>query len=351
MTHKRGTQITIKDIAKQLGISPSTVSRALQNSPKISQSTRTKVLKLAKQLRYEPNQIALGLKNQSTKTIGVIMPEIVHFFFSTIISGIEEIAYANGYSVIFCQSNESYEKEVLDTKNLLAHRVDGILASPSRETTNFAHFQEIKSRNIPLVFFDRIPEGIVAPKVAIDDFQAAKAATQHLIDQPCQRIAHLSGPLTIELGKQRLEGYLAALKENQLPYNEEYIIDCVEGTKESGYLSTKQLLNLKNPPDALFANNDMAALGAMQAIKEAQLKIPEDIAVMGFSNWQFCSLVEPTLSSVEQPGLEMGRLAAQTLLELLEGTLSLNSNAVKVLDTKVVARNSSLKSAADLVVK
>lgn len=343
MVPKKGNQATIKDIARQLNISPSTVSRALKNNPKISLTTRKKVLDLAKRLKYEPNRIALGLKSQSTKTIGVLIPEIIHFFFSTIISGIEEIAYSRGYTVMFCQSNESYEKEVLDTKALLSHRVDGILASYSRETTNFAHFQEIKNRHIPIVFFDRIPDGVVAPKVAIDDYQAAKTATQHLIDQSCRKIAHLAGPLTLELGQKRLKGYLSALEENDLPEVPEYIIDAIEGTKERGYLCMNQLLDLAERPDAVFANNDMIALGAMMAIKEAGLKIPQDIAVVGFSNWQFCSLVEPQLSSIAQPGLEMGRLAATLLFDLLEDKPVPNVNRVRVLETELVVRDSSLR--------
>lgn len=346
MAFKKRNQATIKDIAQQLNISPSTVSRALNNNPLISTKTKEKVIALAKRLKYQPNKIALGLKNQSTKTIGVIIPEIVHFFFSTIISGIEEVAYDRGYTVMFCQSNESYEKELLDTKALLSHRVDGILASHSRETSNFAHFQEVKTRGIPLVFFDRIPKDIVAPKVGIDDFAAAKSATQHLIEQGCTRIAHIAGPLALEIGQKRLEGYQSALTDHQLDPSDDLIIEALAGSKEEGYRCMKSLLakNQNQIPDGLFANNDISAIGAIMAIKEAGLKVPEDVAVVGFSNWQFCSLIEPQLSSIGQPGLEMGRLAANILIDLLEGQTVERINKLKVLPTKLVIRASSKRS-------
>ena len=334
-------QVTIKDIAKKLGISPSTVSRALKNNPSISPATRKKVIELANKLQYEPNKIALSLKNQSTKTIGVIIPEIIHFFFSTVISGIEKVAYSKGYTVLLCQSNESYEKEVIDTKALLSHRVDGILVSHSRETTNFDHFSEVKNRNIPIVFFDRIPNDFDAPSVIIDDFSAAQQATQHLIHQGCKRIAHLAGPKNLEISQKRVQGYLSALEQNNLEKKDSYIINCYEGTKEEGYLGMKKLLQLRPFPDGIFANNDVLAFGAMKAIKDAGLNIPQDIAVIGFSNWNFSSLIEPRLSSVAQPGLDMGKMAVTTLIDQLENSLQFDNCTAKVLPTDLIIRESS----------
>lgn len=336
-------QVTIKDLAKQLGISPSTVSRALKNHPNISQETKSKVRDLAVKLKYEPNRIALSLKNQSSKTIGVIIPEIIHFFFSTIISGIEEIAYSRGYSVMFCQSNESSEKEKLDMMALLSHRVDGMLVSHSRETSNFDHFNEIHARNVPLVFFDRVPKQIEAPKVIIDDFEAGKQATQHLIGKRCKKIAHLAGSLNLEICQNRKEGYLTALRENNYLVEDHLIIDCGKGEQRDGYRCMRDMLKAGNVPDAIFANNDIIALGAMMAIKEAGLRMPEDIAIVGFSNWQFSSLTEPQLSSIAQPGIEMGKVAMQTLFDILDEKIDINADITKVLPSKLVVRASSNK--------
>ncbi len=337
----KSRQVTIKDIAKQLGISPSTVSRALKDHPDISPDTKKLVNDLAKELHYEPNTIALSLRSQKTNTIGIIIPEIIHFFFSTIISGIEEVAYNAGYTVMICQSNESYEKEVLDTKSLLSHRVDGFLVSYSRETKDFAHFQEIISRNRPIVFFDRIPEGIEAPKVIIDDEEASRNATLHLIDQGCKRIAHFAGPLSLQISQKRLKGYKSALEKFNIEAKEAYVTVCADGTKEEGYACMKALLALKEIPDGIFTSNDIAAYGAMIAIKEAGLSIPNDIAVVGFSNWQFSSLIEPQLSSVSQPGLEMGRAAARILIEELQNKEDIKSDITKTLPTNLIIRTSS----------
>ena len=339
----KNKQVTIKDLAKELHISPSTVSRALKDHPDISPETKKLVNDLSKKLNYEPNPIALSLRSQKTNTIGVIVPEIIHFFFSTVISGIEEVAYDAGYSVMFCQSNESYEKEVIDTKALLSHRVDGLLVSYSRETKNFDHFKKVQDRNVPLVFFDRTPKDIDAPKVIINDEQAANSATLHLIDQGCKKIAHLAGPLTLQISQKRLKGYKTALEDHKMLIKDEYIIDCGHGNKEEGYSSMKQLLALEKIPDGVFANNDIAAYGAMIAIKEAGLNIPNDIAVVGFSNWQFSSLIEPQLSSVSQPGLEMGRAAARILIEQMKSTEEESPNITKILPTNLIIRTSSDK--------
>ena len=339
----KSKQVTIKDIAKALNISPSTVSRALKDHPDISAETKKLVNDLSEKLNYEPNPIALSLRSQKTNTIGVIIPEIVHFFFSTVISGIEEVAYDAGYSVMFCQSNESYEKEVIDTKALLYHRVDGLLVSYSRETKNFDHFKQVQSRNVPLVFFDRTPKDIEAPKIIINDEQAGNSATLHLIDQGCKKIAHLAGPLALQISQKRLDGYKKALQAHKIEINDSYIIDCGHGNKEEGYASMKELLALKEIPDGVFANNDIAAYGAMIAIKEAGLHIPDDIAVVGFSNWQFSSLIEPQLSSIAQPGLEMGRAAARILIEQMNASDDEFSNITKTLPTDLIIRASSLK--------
>src|SRR6478752_56464 len=311
-------QVTIKDIARELGISPSTVSRALKDHPDISPATKKAVNELAEKLNYQTNIVALSLRQSKTNTLGVIIPELVHFFFSTVISGIEDVAYSAGYNVIITQSNESFAREAINIKALFNSRVDGMLISLSRETGTFDHLEGILAKGVPMVFFDRIYDNGNSSMVIVDDLSGAKDATRHLIEQGCKRIAHLEGPPNLAISKQRLEGYLEALKDNNIPVNKSIIMECPLGTIEEGKKATEKLLAMSEPPDAIFATNDPAAMGAMQAIKEAGLKIPKDIAVVGFSNWFFSALLEPPLTSVDQPGFEMGQEAAKLLIRQIE---------------------------------
>ncbi len=341
-------QVTIKDIARELGISPSTVSRALKDHPDISPDTKKAVNELAEKLNYQPNIVALSLRQSKTNTIGVIIPEIVHFFFSTVISGIEDVAYSAGYNVILAQSNESQTREISDIKALFNSRVDGMLMSVSRETTNFDHIESMLAKGVPIVFFDRVYDTGQASKIIVDDFTGAKEATLHLIDQGCKRIAHIEGPPNLEISKQRLEGYKEALKEHNMPFNKELVAICPSGTIEEGKKATEKLLSLKNPPDAIFATNDPAAMGAMQAIKAKGLKMPNDVALVGFSNWFFSSLMDPPLSSVDQPGFEMGQEAAKLLIRQIEKQEKDDEDITpetKILKTRLIIRESSLKKA------
>lgn len=339
-------QVTIKDIARELGISPSTVSRALKDHPDISPDTKKAVNELAEKLNYQPNIVALSLRQSKTNTIGVIIPEIVHFFFSTVISGIEDVAYSAGYNVILAQSNESQTREISDIKALFNSRVDGMLMSVSRETTNFDHIESMLAKGVPIVFFDRVYDTGQASKIIVDDFTGAKEATLHLIDQGCKRIAHIEGPPNLEISKQRLEGYKEALKEHNIPFNKELVAICPSGTIEEGKKATEKLLSLKNPPDAIFATNDPAAMGAMQAIKAKGLKMPDDVALVGFSNWFFSSLMDPPLSSVDQPGFEMGQEAAKLLIRQIEKQEKDDEDITpetKILKTRLIIRESSQK--------
>lgn len=342
----RYNQVTIKDIARELGISPSTVSRALKDHPDISPDTKKAVNELAEKLNYQPNIVALSLRQSKTNTIGVIIPEIVHFFFSTVISGIEDVAYSAGYNVILAQSNESQTREISDIKALFNSRVDGMLMSVSRETTNFDHIESMLAKGVPIVFFDRVYDTGQASKIIVDDFTGAKEATLHLIDQGCKRIAHIEGPPNLEISKQRLEGYKEALKEHNMTFNKELVAICPSGTIEEGKKATEKLLSLKNPPDAIFATNDPAAMGAMQAIKAKGLKMPTDVALVGFSNWFFSSLMDPPLSSVDQPGFEMGQEAAKLLIRQIEKQEKDDEDITpetKILKTRLIIRESSLK--------
>jgi LacI family transcriptional regulator len=338
----KSSQVTIKDIAKVLGISPSTVSRALNDHPDISEGTKKEVAKLANELHYEPNVVAQNLRSQKTNTIGVIVPEIIHFFFSTVISGIEEVAYKAGYTVMFCQSGESYERELTDTKSLLNHRIDGLIVSFSKETTNFDHFKEAADK-IPLVLFDRETDELNVSKIIVDDYNGAVMATQHLINQKCTKIAHLAGPDNLSIGAERKRGYVDTLKKNNQSVISDYILPCFKGTMDEGFNAMQRLLELKVIPDAVFANNDSAAFGAMRAIKEAGLHIPNDIAVVGFSNWQFSSLTDPQLTTVAQPGLDIGRAAAKRLIAELQNKELQDEPITQVLKTDLIIRNSSKK--------
>lgn len=339
-------QVTIKDIARELGISPSTVSRALKDHPDISIATKKAVNELADKLNYQPNIVALNLRQKKTNTIGVIIPEIVHFFFSTVISGIEDVAYQGGYNVILAQSNESYQREMTDMKALFNSRVDGMLLSLSRETTNYDHIESIISKGVPIVFYDRMYKNPNTSNVIVDDYLGAKEAVSHLIDQGCKRIAHLEGTSKLLISEDRLRGYQDALKENNIEFNKDLIIDCPDGNFEEGKKMTKKLLEMSKPPDAIFANNDPLAMGAMMAIKESGLKIPDDIAIVGFSNWFFGELMEPSLTTVDQPGFEMGQEAARLLIkqiEMKEKDLEDYKPETKILKTRLIIRNSSLR--------
>jgi len=311
------TQITIKDIARALNISPSTVSRALKNHPDISQSTKDSVNKYAQDFHYVPNTLALSLRMSRNNTIGVIVPEIVHYFFSSILSGIEQVARQEGFNVIICQSNEKYDNEIGNTKALISTRVSGVLACLSKHTTNYDHFQDIIDNEIPLVFFDRICIGITTDRVVVDDYSGALAAVEYLIQTGCKRIAFYSSPLHLEISKNRKNGYLDALRKYGLPVDESLIRVC--DTREEAIIITPDILDRPDRPDGFFAINDHCAAGIMYAVKSAKLRIPEDVAIFGFSDGELAKACDPMLSTVEQHGFEMGKNAAGLLLDKING--------------------------------
>ena len=337
----RSTQITIKDIARILGISASTVSRALKDHPDINVDTKKAVNDLAHKLKYQPNAVALSLKNSRSNTIAVIIPEIVHFFFSSVISGIEDVASQKGYTVIICQSNESYEREVANVHTLLSHRVDGILVSVAKETHIFDHFGDLQESGIPLVFFDRIATEIIADQVIIDDLDAAYTATRHLIETGRKRIAHFAGPQNLVIGKDRYQGYLNALTEAGLPVDNRLIVQA--DTFEKAHNAVIEMLDAGIVPDGIFAVNDLTALGAMQTIQKRGYKIPEDIAVVGFSDGRLSGISDPNLTSVDQHGYEMGTTAAEMLFHrIMSDHLEYNPE-IKVLKADLIIRGSSVK--------
>lgn len=313
----KSTQITIKDIAKALKISPSTVSRALKDHPDISPATKQAVRELALELDYQPNSVALSLRKSRTHTIGVVIPQIVHHFFSTVISGIEDVANDAGYQVIICQSNESYTREVLSVQVLMGSRVDGMLVSVAQDTQDVRHFQNLVNKGVPIVFFDRMVNGLEASSVVVDDFGGAYRATEHLIRQGRKQIAHLAGPENLMISRSRRKGYLQALEDFGIKANPDLIVTAGL-TIEEGSAGLKKMLEHGVKPDAIFAANDPVAIGAMRALKEIGLNIPEDVAIIGFSNEPITSLIDPPMTTVAQPGYEMGQLATNMLLQQID---------------------------------
>ncbi|MEZ0483081.1 LacI family DNA-binding transcriptional regulator [Fibrella aquatica] len=333
-------QVTIIDIAEKLSISKSTVSRALTGHPSVRTETRQAVLELAQQMDYQRNMLAINLSSSQSKTIGIIVPEFVTSFFPIVIMGAQEIAAQAGYSVLISQSNETYETEVANAKVMLANRVDGVLISMTRETKNFDHFAVFKRKGIPMVFFNRVCHEIEAPKVVVDDYEGAFKATEHLILSGKQRIAHLAGPPSLYISRKRLEGYKDAHRKHKRPLIDELIIS-YDLNLEKVKIYVKYLLDLPEPPDALFAVNDPTALEALKVIKEQGLTIPEQMAVVGFSNDYGSALIEPGLTTVSQPTREIGQVSAQLLLDQINTDSSVWKPITRVLKTELIIRGSS----------
>jgi len=338
--YKLNKEITLIDIANELNVSKSTVSRALQNHHSIGAETTKAVHELAKKYHYQPNAIAASLFKKSTKTIGVIVPILSHYFFSTVIAGIEDVAYKAGYKVIICQSHELYEREVIVSKTLLSAKVDGLIVSVSKETVNMDHFQQFLDKNIPLIFFDRLPTGIQSNSVSVDDYEGAFKIVEHLIEQGCKRIAHFTGPLNIALAQNRLQGYKDALRKHHIPVNDELIYECgFERTQ--GITTTEKLLTDQVSVDAIFAVCDPVAIGVMLTLKQKSIKIPHDIAVVGFNDDPTATVIDPPLTTVAQPAFKIGVAAADIFLKQVIGPG--RSYIKEVLKTNLTIRQSSLR--------
>lgn len=334
--------VTIHDIARELKISASTVSRALNDNPRISQATKDKIKSLALKMGYQPNIIASNLRNQKTNTIGIVVPLINRHFFSSFISGVEDVAFASGYNVIISQSNDLLEKEKKIVQSLFSNRVDGLIASLSMQTNEFDHFQLFTNKNIPLVFFDRVVPELEAHKIVVDDFAVGFKATQHLIDQGYRRIAHLAGPTVLNTYHDRMEGYKEALRKNNLTVEDELII-FNRLTRMDGQEAIKQLLALPHPPDAVFCGNDTSALSMMVYIKKIGIRIPEDFGLIGFSNEPFSEVVTPSISTLQQPAFEMGVKAAELLIREIETKNKTQNYQTITMPTELVIRESSLR--------
>lgn len=337
------SKVTIYDISKKLNVSAATVSRALNNNPKISLSTRELVLKTAKEMNYKQNRLAQALKSGKSNNVGVIVPYINRSFFSSVIRGIEEELTPHGYHVIICQTHENYEYEIEQINTLINTQIDGIFISVSKNTVKTDHIEKALAENIPLVFFDRRKNVPGFSSVIIDDFQAGYIATKQLIEQGCKKIAYLSGDLNLEIYRNRHDGYCKALEENNIKVNPEYII-LTNSKVESGAAAIQDLWKLKEKPDAIFSASDYTALGAIQELRKMKIKIPEEVCVTGFSNEPFTKYMEQPISSVDQTPQTMGKIAAQVFLEQINGNQKVSIEKKVVLTPELVVRATSNRS-------
>ena len=337
-------KVTLKQIAKELDVSISTVSKALRNSIEISEDTRQKVQAFAKLYNYKPNNIALSLKNKKTKTIGIIIPEIVHHFFATVISGIEQIANENGYSVIVCLSDESFDKEVINMEMLANGSIDGFIMALSKETQlkgDFHHIQEAINQGMPVVMFDRVTNDVLCDKVIIDDQLAAYQAVDFLINNNLKKVALITTIDYVSVGKLRTDGYINALQDHDIKVDDHLIVK-IEDIENCAVKIEKLLKDEK--PDAIFAVNELFAVTAIKAANKIGLKVPDDIAVIGFTDGIISQYSTPTISTVSQNGIKMGGRAAKMLIERLEMEEQEEENEqyrTEVIETHLVEREST----------
>lgn len=334
-------KLTLKQIARELDVSVSTVSKALRDSAEISEETRKKVKAFAKLYNYKPNNIALSLKNRKTRTIGLVLPEIVHDFFATVISGIEEVANKKGYNVIICLSNNSFDREVMNMEMLANGSTDGFILSVAKETQqkeDYHHLEEAINQGMPVVLVDRVVDCITCDKVIIDDTEGAKKAVQHLIDNACERIAIITTVDYVSVGKLRTEGYVQALEENDMQVREDMIlkIEDVDGSEEiiSDFLSGRDI-------DGIFAVNEQFSTSAVKALVNQGRQVPEDVQVVSFSDGELSRRFIPGLTTVNQHGAEMGAKAAELLIERLENSGDDERFRTSVIETSLIQRQST----------
>lgn len=334
---------TLKEIAEKINVSVSTVSKALKGYADVNPETKKLILKTAKEMNYKPNSFAVNLRTKESKTIGLIVPEIVHHFFSSVIKGIIAQAEKKGYLVIILQSNESYELEKKQLELLQNKRVDGILVSIANGTSKFDHFKEVIDNDTPLVMFDKIAKIIDCSKVIIDDRKAAYEATKHLIEIGCKKIAHFRGPLLPQNSIDRFLGYKKALEDFNIPYNSKLVYVLNDVSFEEGKYYAKKLVKEHKNVDGIFVNTDLVAIGAITALNEMNIKVPEDISIVGFSNWFMSTVVSPSLTTINQPGFKMGKEAFKVLYKEIKAKKKNEKFRYKkvVLDTDLIVRNST----------
>lgn len=333
-------EITIYDLAEKLNISATTVSRGLQDHPAINKKTKKKIFDLAAELGYRSNKFARNLRKQQTNTIGVIVPKLNSLFMSSVLSGIEKILNNAGYNLIISQSFEKEAKEKTNTTTMFNSRVDGLIVSLSAETRDYSHFDTFIKKNIPVIFFDRIAGNIQATKVLIDNFKAGYKATEHLIEQGCKQILHITGDVTSNVYRDRFEGYKEALAHHNINFDTDLFISN-DLTEQSIQDALNEVLKRDKLPDGLFITNDSSAAFALTILKEAGLSVPEDIAIVGFNNDLISRVTEPAITTINYPGNEMGENIARILINHLSGEGDLSFTSTVILNTELIIRGSS----------
>jgi len=338
--------ITIKDIAEALNLSISAVSKALKSSYEISEKTQAKVKKYAEEHNYRPNPIAQNLRKGKSKSIAVIVPNIDNNFFSQVINGIESVAFGKEYNVIVTQTHESYQREIINTNHHFSRSVDGLLVSISAETRKTDHFEEVQKLGLPIVFFDRVPEKPETHKIISNNFQGAYDATIHLINNGYRRIAQITSSDFLSISKERLAGYEKALQENGIPVTQSLIKYCAHGgmLRNEIFNSIKELLSLKEKPDAILAASDRLSTNTLAILSEKQIKIPEQIALAGFTNSINAQIFMPPLTAVIQPAFDIGKKATELLVELIESKKPVTAFEKVILDTQPEIRLSSMRN-------
>jgi LacI family transcriptional regulator len=338
----REREVTIYDIADNLNLSIATVSRALKNDPVVNKKTKKKITDLAEKLGYRTNHFAKNLRTQKTNTIGVIIPRLNSYFMSTVIAGMEAVANKAGYNLIISQSAESFEKEIESAGTMFNNRVDGLLVSLAYETKNLDHFNQFLNKKIPLIFFDRAEDQESFANIVLDNAKAGFDATEHLIKQGCRRIVHLTANSIRDTYSERLRGYQNALKQHGILYNE-HLVFRGNLSMEYGRSAAAKILAMPDRPDGIFAANDNCAVSCMIHLKSEGVRIPEDIAIVGFNNDPVSIVIEPNLSTINYPGYEMGELAAGHLISHLKGSQLLLKTKSILLHHELLIRKSSIR--------
>ncbi|TCC92167.1 LacI family transcriptional regulator [Pedobacter frigiditerrae] len=333
--------VNIKKLAQALNLSTSTVSRAFRDNSDISKETKERILAMAKEMNYQPNHYASNLREQKSKTIAIIVPELGNNYFSLAIQGIEKVASAKGYHILVYSTNDQFEKEVSFIKHLHNGRADGIIMSVSGEANDHNYLNELSKKRLPLVFFDRVYEDIITPRVITNDYDSSFSATKHLIQQGCKRIAYLAVNKTLSIGKTRMQGYIDALKKFKIPFNDELIIDCTNNYKENIELLKQAFTNLK--PDGVFTSVERLAFATYYACYDIKLSIPDDLKVIGFSSLAIAPLLNPALSTITQPAAELGKTAAELLFKMLENPSDVDLKSEVILNSKLYPRESTSK--------
>jgi len=339
---QKDKEVTIYDLASALNLSIATVSRALKNDPVVNKQTKKKIFDLAEKMEYRTNHFARNLRSQHTNTIGIIVHELNSNFINSVLAGVEKVTTEAGYDLIIAHSSESYIKEVANAKNLFEKRVDGLIASLSFDSKNLDHFKVFKDKGVPVIFFDRVEQEGNNTVVVIDNYKCGYQATQHLIEQGCKRIVHITSNLKRNVYSERFKGYKEALSDNGIAYDEKLLM-INDLSEKAGIESAMQILKMDPLPDAAFITNDFVAAVCMRTLKENGIRIPEDIAIVGFNNDAICTLVEPSLTTINYPGIDVGEVAARNLVNHLKGIGNIQNTNTIIIRSNLIIRKSSLK--------